>query len=111
VEFVPKINLKSGLRVGYNHWKASFQYTYLSEQFTEATNARDGGVSAVVGIIPAYTILDVSASYEFRRFRIETTVNNLANRAYYTRRATGYPGPGILPSDGRSVYVTVQVKI
>lgn len=111
VEFVPKINLKSGLRVGYNQWKASFQYTYLSEQFTEATNARDGGVSAVVGIIPAYTILDVSASYEFRRFRFETTVNNVANQAYYTRRATGYPGPGILPSDGRSVYVTVQVKI
>jgi Fe(3+) dicitrate transport protein len=111
VEFVPKINLKSGVRVGYKQWKASFQYTYLSEQFTEATNAREGGVSAVVGIIPAYTVLDWSASYEFRRFRVETTINNLANRPYYTRRATGYPGPGILPSDGRSFYLTLQVKI
>lgn len=110
VEFVPKINLKSGLRLGYKQLKASFQYTYLSDQFTEATNARDGGVSAVVGLIPAYSIMDASLSYAFRQFRIETTINNLADNAYFTRRATGYPGPGILPSDGRSFYVTLQAK-
>ena len=110
VEFVPKLNLKSGFRVGYKQLKASFQYTYLSDQFTEATNARDGGVSAVVGLIPAYDIMDVSLSYQFRRFRIETTLNNLADKAYFTRRATGYPGPGILPSDGRSFYLTLQAK-
>lgn len=110
VEFVPKINLKSGLRLGYKQLKASFQYTYLSDQFTEATNAIDGGVSAVVGLIPAYDIMDVSLSYAFRQFRIETSINNLADKAYFTRRATGYPGPGILPSDGRSFYVTLQAK-
>ncbi|GAB3999769.1 TonB-dependent receptor [Spirosoma daeguense] len=111
VEFVPNVNLKSGLRLGYKNLKASFQYTYLSDQFSEATNARDGGVSAVIGLIPAYSIMDASLSYQFSRFRLEGSLNNLANRAYFTRRATGYPGPGILPSDGRSVYVTIQVKI
>jgi Fe(3+) dicitrate transport protein len=111
VEFVPNVNLKSGLRLGYKNLKASFQYTYLSDQFSDATNARDGGVSAVIGLIPAYTIMDASLSYQFSRFRLEGSLNNLANRAYFTRRATGYPGPGILPSDGRSVYVTVQVKL
>jgi Fe(3+) dicitrate transport protein len=30
---------------------------------------------------------------------------------YFTRRATGYPGPGILPSDGRSYFMTLQIKI
>lgn len=110
VEFVPAVNLKSGVRVGYKNLKASFQYTYLSDQFSDATNARDGGVSAVIGLIPAYAIMDASVSYEFKRFRVESSLNNLANTAYYTRRATGYPGPGILPSDGRSVYLTVQVK-
>ncbi|WP_428660710.1 TonB-dependent receptor domain-containing protein [Runella sp.] len=110
VEFVPKLNVKSGLRLGYKKLKASYQFTYLSDQFTEATNARDGGVSAVVGLIPAYSIMDVSLSYAFRKFRIESTVNNLANKAYFTRRATGYPGPGILPSDGRSFYLTLQAK-
>jgi Fe(3+) dicitrate transport protein len=111
VEFVPDVNLKSGLRLGYKNLKASFQYTYLSDQFSDATNARDGGVSAVIGLIPAYAIMDASLSYQFRRFRVETSLNNLANRAYFTRRASGYPGPGILPSDGRSVYVTIQVKL
>ncbi|GAB3513088.1 TonB-dependent receptor domain-containing protein [Emticicia fontis] len=111
VEFVPNVNLKSGIRLGYKNLKASFQYTYLSDQYSEATNAVDGGVSAVVGLIPAYDIMDVSASYQFKRFRLEGSLNNLANRMYFTRRATGYPGPGILPSDGRSFYLTLQVKI
>lgn len=111
VEFVPDVNLKSGVRLGYKNLKASFQYTYLSNQFSDASNATDGGVSAVIGLIPAYTILDASLSYQFSRFRLEGSLNNLANTAYFTRRATGYPGPGILPSDGRSVYLTVQVKL
>ncbi|HEY0651833.1 MAG TPA: TonB-dependent receptor, partial [Chryseosolibacter sp.] len=111
VEFIPEVNLKSGLRLGYGNFKTSFQYTYLSEQFTEATNAREGGVSAVVGIIPAYSIMDVSISYSYKKFRLEMSMNNVANTMYFTRRATGYPGPGILPSDGRSIYVTLQAKI
>ncbi|MFD2574458.1 TonB-dependent receptor domain-containing protein [Spirosoma soli] len=111
VEFVPNVNLKSGVRLGYKNLKASFQYTYLSDQFSDATNAREGGVSAVIGLIPAYAIMDASVSYQFRRFRLESSLNNLADRVYFTRRATGYPGPGILPSDGRSVYVTLQVKL
>ncbi len=111
VEFVPTVNLKSGLRLGYKKLKGSFQYTYLSEQFTEATNARDGGVSAVVGIIPSYYIMDFSISYEIKKIKLEGNINNLTNNFYFTRRATGYPGPGILPSDGRSFFLSLQVKI
>jgi Fe(3+) dicitrate transport protein len=44
-------------------------------------------------------------------WKVEGSVNNVANRMYFTRRATGYPGPGILPSDGRTYFVTVQVKL
>ena len=111
VEFVPNVNIKTGMRVGYNNFKASLQYSYLSNQFSEATNARDGGVSAVVGLIPAYYVMDTSFSYQFSKFKVEGNINNFTNNMYFTRRATGYPGPGILPSDGRSFYVTLQVKI
>ncbi|MEJ7647053.1 MAG: TonB-dependent receptor [Chryseolinea sp.] len=111
VEFVPRVNLKSGVRLGYNNFKASFQYTHLSEQFTDATNAAVGDVSAVIGIIPSYSIMDVSFSYHFSKFRVEASINNLADEMYFTRRATGYPGPGILPSDGRGYFLTLQVKI
>ena len=111
VEYVPKINLKSGLRLGYKKLKGSFQYTYLSDQFTDATNAEKEDVSAVTGLVPAYSVMDVSLSYEFKWFKLETSVMNLTDKMYFTRRATGYPGPGILPSDGRTFYVTLQVKI
>lgn len=111
VEFVPKLNMKAGVRGGYKKFKASFQYTHLTEQFSDATNAVDGGASGVVGIIPSYSIMDLSLSYEYKIFRLEGNINNLTNQMYFTRRATGYPGPGILPSDGRGFYLTLQVKI
>lgn len=111
VEFVPGVNLKAGTRIGYKSLKGSFQFTHLSDQFSEASNAIDGGVSAVVGLIPSYSILDLGLSYQFRRFKLEGNVNNLADKTYFTRRATGYPGPGILPSDTRTFSFTLQVKL
>lgn len=111
VEFVPKINTKYGIRGGYKNLKASYQITYLSSQFSDASNEIDGGYSAVIGLIPSYTVMDFSVSYLYKKLKIEGSINNLANKMYFTRRATGYPGPGILPSDGRSFYVTLQIKI
>ncbi|WP_347374909.1 TonB-dependent receptor [Aequorivita sp. Q41] len=113
VEFIPKINLKTGLHFGYKNFLGSLQYTYLSEQFTDATNAeRDfSDQSGIKGEIPAYDILDLSLSYSFSRFKIESGINNVLDNSYFTRRATGYPGPGILPSQPRTWYATFQVKI
>ena len=113
VEFVPDVNLKLGTRAGYGPFKASLQFLYLSKQFSDATNveANEVGPSAVLGPIPAYQILDASASWERRWLKLEASVNNLADARYFTRRATGYPGPGILPSDGRSYFLTVGVKL
>ncbi|TGE25926.1 TonB-dependent receptor [Hymenobacter aquaticus] len=117
VEFVPNLNLKTGVQGGYGPFKASFQFTYLSNQFSEATNARNSPQderpdrnSAVVGRIPAYQIMDASVSWERRWLKLEGSINNLGNTLYFTRRATGYPGPGILPSDGRSFFLTAAVK-
>lgn len=111
VEFVPDINLKAGFRLGYRKIKASFQFTHLSQQFTDATNAFESDASAVVGVIPSYSVMDLSLSWEFKKIKVEGTANNLANRMYFTRRATGYPGPGILPSDGRTWFLTLQIKL
>ncbi len=111
VEFVPDLNLKSGLRFGSKNFKATIQATYLSEQYTDASNARDGGISAVVGIIPAYYVLDASVSYQFHRFKLELSSNNFTNNLYFTRRATGYPGPGIIPADARSFFLSLGFRI
>ncbi len=110
VEFVPDLNLKTGIRVGYRDLKASLQYTYLSEQFTDAENSPSTSETAVTGPIPAYYIVDLSLSYQYKKYRLEGSVNNLTDAMYFTRRATGYPGPGVLPSDGRGFYLTLQAK-
>ena len=114
VEFIPRLNLKTGLRLGYGDLLGSLQYSYLSRQYTDASNAeqdRNDNQSGIVGSIPAYGVADLSLSYRYRRWTAEAGVNNLLDAVYFTRRATGYPGPGIIPSAGRTVYLTVGVKL
>lgn len=111
VEFIPDVNLKTGIGFGYKNFSSNIQYTYLSQQFTDAENSTNPDVSGIIGVIPSYDILDISFSYKYRFLRIETGVNNLLDNAYFTRRATGYPGPGIIPSLPRNYYVTLQVKL
>ncbi|MAW95124.1 MULTISPECIES: TonB-dependent receptor [unclassified Leeuwenhoekiella] len=113
VEFIPDVNLKTGINFGYKNLLGSLQYTYLSKQFTDATNSeRDfTSTSGIIGEIPAYDILDLSLSYTYKKFRLETGINNLLDNSYFVRRATGYPGPGIIPSQPRTWYATLQFKL
>ena len=110
VEFVPDVNLKTGLKFGYKNFSSSLQYTYLSAQFTDAQNSGSGDISGIVGEIPAYNILDFSSAYKYRFAKIEVGVNNVLDNSYFTRRATGYPGPGIIPSAPRNWYVGLELK-
>ncbi|MBX9850273.1 MAG: TonB-dependent receptor [Cytophagaceae bacterium] len=111
VELVPNILLKSGLTFKKNRFAATYQFSYTSKQYTDASNAEFSS-NAVNGIIPSYYVMDLSAEYSFKKYISFTgTINNLANNMYFTRRADGYPGPGIIPSDGRSFYISVQVKL
>ena len=114
VEFIPKVNLKTGFRFGYGNLLGSLQYSYLSNQFTDATNAPqdvNDNQRGIEGAIPAYDILDASFSYTLKKWRLEAGVNNVLNNTYFTRRATGYPGPGILPAEPRTAYVTLQLTL
>lgn len=114
VEFIPRVNLKTGLNFGYKNLLGSIQYTYLSEQFTDATNApRDvnDNQRGIEGAIPAYDILDFSLSYTYKKWKLEAGINNLLDNIYFTRRATGYPGPGIIPAEPRTFYTTLQFKL
>ncbi|MGB0892473.1 MAG: TonB-dependent receptor family protein, partial [Flavobacteriaceae bacterium] len=114
VEFIPKVNLKTGIKFGYKNFLSSLQFTHLSEQQTDATHASVDASHpsfGTIGPIPAYSILDASFSYSYKKWKLETGVNNLLNESYFTRRATGYPGPGIIPSSPRSYYVTLEFKL
>ncbi len=114
VEFIPDVNMKTGLNFGYKNLIGSLQYTFISNQYTDATNAPqdvNDNQRGIEGAIPAYDILDFSLSYSFKKFKLETGINNLLNNSYFTRRATGYPGPGIIPSEPRTFYATLQFKL
>ena len=63
VEFVPNINIKSGVKFGFNNLISNIQFSYLSSQFTDASNAIESNLSGVIGEIPEYYILDFSSSY------------------------------------------------
>ncbi|WP_158453789.1 TonB-dependent receptor [Pontibacter korlensis] len=110
VELAPPVIAKLGLSFKHNNLKLAYQYAYTAEQYTDAPNSVLEP-TAVVGVVPAYWVVDLSGSYTYKRFTLETGINNLTDNRYFTRRATGYPGPGIIPSDARNWYVTLQLKL
>ena len=111
VEFVPKYNIKYGIKFGYKNFTTYLQYSYLASQFSDSSNSVESNLSGVIGQIPAYDILDLSMNYKLGKIKFETGVNNILNTFYFTRRATGYPGPGIIPSPPRNYYLTLQYKL
>lgn len=111
VELAPDVIFKTGLSYKHKNFSASYQVAYTSSQFSDATNSVFTA-NAINGIIPAYTVMDLSADYKLSRiFSLEGSVNNLADARYFTRRAESYPGPGIIPADARSFFLTLQVKL
>ncbi len=111
VEYVSKFILKSGVKYGFGGWSIQVQGSYNSAQFADASNSVIPSGDAVIGLIPSYLVFDFSARYTVSQWlQLEGGINNFTNQSYFTRRAAAYPGPGILPSDGISAYLTLQFK-
>jgi Fe(3+) dicitrate transport protein len=111
VEMVPPVIVRTGTNFSYGRFRVSYQFNYVSEHFSDASNAVRTA-TAVEGLIPSYMVSDVSMSYDFKKYiRIEASCNNVFNESYFTRRAESYPGPGIIPSDPRSFFLTLLVRV
>jgi Fe(3+) dicitrate transport protein len=110
VENVPPILFRTGTSFGTTRFNITYQFSYQGKQYSDATNTVLTP-TAVDGAIPAFAVMDLSLSYNWRHYTIFSGVNNLTNKKYFTRRADGYPGPGILPADKRNIYVTLQYKL
>ena len=91
-------------------FRLSVQYGYVASQYSDASNA-ERTPNAVEGIIPSYHVMDVSLGYRWQSFTIDCGINNVTGSQYFTRRATGYPGPGIIPSEPRSLYLTLGYRL
>lgn len=110
VEFTPSILLRSGVTFAWKGITLNYQFNFTNSQFTDATNSEQTA-NAVNGRIPAYYVMDLTLGYRIKQFTITTGIENLTDNRYFTRRATGYPGPGILPSESRNFFLSLSVKI
>lgn len=111
VEYVSPFILRSGIKWRNDKLVVQVQGSYNSSQFADATNSIEPSGDAVIGLVPSYMVFDFSSRWIISpRWQIELGVNNFTNQQYFTRRATAYPGPGILPSDGINGYLTLQFQ-
>lgn len=108
VENAPAHILRSGITAGYKNFLLTGQVSYVGETFSDANNAIAPSANGQAGLIPAYTVADLTATYNFsKQLNVKAGINNLTDARYFTRRAGGYPGPGLLPADGRTFFLSV----
>lgn len=110
VENAPAWVNKTGAKFCYKTLSLDVQYSYTSKTYNDAFNTEYSS-NGVVGAIPAYHVLDCNASWQFlKHCYLSATVNNITDEQYFNRRITFYPGPGILPADGRTFNISVSTK-
>lgn len=102
-------------RFGVTYTKKGFSVTWqmsdIGKAYSDALNTETPNTAATTGVIPAYQVQDLSINFKFlKHYNLKAGANNLTDERYFTRRAGGYPGPGLLPADGRTFYVSAGVK-
>ncbi len=109
VEAVPVWITRDGVTVRGARWSATALASYTGSTFADPLNTVAPSLNGAVGKVPAYTILDVNASWQFPHVRLHAGVSNLLNAQYFTKRPAFYPGPGVWPSDGRTVQASTTL--
>ncbi len=111
VENAPRKINRFGVTYNKKGFSATWQLSDIGKAYADASNTEAANSAATTGVIPAYTVQDLSASFKFlKHYNLKAGVNNLTDERYFTRRAGGYPGPGLMPADGRTFYVSAGVK-
>jgi len=112
IESVPSLVTRNGINFSYKTYSISGLFSHTSETFADALNTELPSASGAVGLVPAYSILDINASAKISdELEIKGTINNLTDVQYFTKRPLFYPGPGVWPSDGRNYTMSFIVRI
>lgn len=110
VEYAPQHIERVGCNYTYKNFSLNIQYSYTSSSYADAANTKFD-VNGIEGIIPAYSVIDVSSSLQInKQIKFSFGVNNLSDTKYFTLRTDEYPGPGIIPAIGRMFYGTINFK-
>jgi Fe(3+) dicitrate transport protein len=112
VESVPSLISRNGLTIKYSEFSFSALYSYTSETFADALNTVTPSASGATGLVPSYQILDLNLGIRLNsNIKLQLNASNVLDEHYFTKRPQFYPGPGIWPSDGRTISGTVSIKI
>lgn len=110
VEYAPDYIHRTGLRFLSKYVDISYQKQIYSDVFTDALNTDKPNKTATVGKIKGYTIDDATIYLKHKWVSLSITINNLFDIKYATRRASGYPGPGLIPGNGRNWLLSIGFK-
>ena len=111
VEYAPMQIIRSGVTVSYSDLSLTIQHSYTGETFSDATNTEAPTANGQNGKIPSYQVMDLTLNYVYEeKLGLRAGINNLNNEKYFTRRSGGYPGPGLLPAEGRTFFVGMSYK-
>ncbi|MFM7666864.1 MAG: TonB-dependent receptor family protein [Bacteroidota bacterium] len=111
VENAPRNINRFGFTYKYNRFSLTYQFNQVGSVFTDALNTEIPNSKATIGKLDDYSLMDISATYLINgKYNIKAGINNLTNEKYATRRSGGYPGPGILPGNGRTFFFSIGAK-
>ena len=111
VENAPQDIIRAGISFGYKKFLFTTQFSFVGSSFSDANNTYTSSSNGNTGLIPSYSITDLTASYKFsKNLNLKAGINNLLDNRYFTRRAGGYPGPGAMPADGRTLFLSIGAK-
>lgn len=108
VEYAPENIHRYGLTYKLNGFSFTTQLSDVGSVYTDASNTEIANNIGTIGKLQGYRLIDASFAYTFlEKYLIKAGVNNLTDQKYATRRAGGYPGPGLLPGNARTYFITV----
>lgn len=111
VEYAPAYIHRYGATYSSKCFSTSFTVSQVASVFTDANNTVAPSANGQAGQLPKYAVMDWSSTIHLKKhYTLAAGINNLTNAAYAARRAGGAPGPGLLPGEGRTGYLTLGAK-
>ena len=109
IENAPASILRAGWGLEHKKFQLNLQFSRVSSFYTDAQNTETASANAQTGKISGYSVWDLNNSIPvYKQIIVRFSINNILNKTYATRRAGGYPGPGILPADGRNFMIALS---
>jgi Fe(3+) dicitrate transport protein len=109
VENAPPNIVRTGISMDRSAFNITLQFSFTDATFSDANNTIEPTANALNGAIPSYRVWDLNISKKIKKLlMVNAGINNIFNEHYFTRRASGYPGPGVMPADGRTFFMSLK---